>query len=107
MASRMAVVSCRSVGVVDCIRDGENGLLTEPGDQAGLAAALRRVIRDPVLRDRLADAALIECRDVYSWRKVGRQIMDIYADVIGQRPHAVDPALPILPCRFRAEPHLL
>ena len=41
MASRLAVVSCRSVGVVDCIRDGENGLLTEPGDRAGLAHALR------------------------------------------------------------------
>ncbi len=107
MASRMAVVSCRSVGVVDCIRDGENGLLTEPGDRAGLAAALRRVLRDGALRTRLADAALDECRTVYSWQKVGRQIMDVYAAIAGQSPHAVDPALPIEACRFRADPHLL
>lgn len=108
MASRMAVVSCRSVGVVDCIRDGENGLLTEPGDRAGLAEALRRVLRDAALRRRLADAALAECRAVYSWRKVGRQIMDVYAAVAGAAPDtAYDPALPIVPCRFRAEPHLL
>jgi glycosyltransferase involved in cell wall biosynthesis len=107
MASRMAVVSCRSVGVVDCIRDDENGLLTEPGDRPGLADALRRVLRDGALRTRLADAALGECRRVYSWRRVGRQIMDVYEDVAGRSPAAADPALPVLPCRFRAEPHLL
>jgi glycogen(starch) synthase len=108
MASRLAVVSCRSVGVVDCIRDGENGLLTEPGDRPALADALRRVLRDGALRRRLADAALAECREVYSWAKVGRQIMDVYAGVAGQAPDlAWSPDLPILPCRFRAEPHLL
>ena len=108
MASRLAVVSCRSVGVVDCIRDGENGLLTEPGDRPALADALRRVLRDGALRRRLADAALAECREVYSWAKVGRQIMDVYAGVAGQVPDlAWSPDLPILPCRFRAEPHLL
>ena len=108
MASRMAVVSCRSVGVVDCIRDGENGLLTEPGDIGGLAAALHRVLQDGALRDRLADAALIECRSVYSWAKVGRQIMDVYANVAGHPPDlAYDPALPLTPCRFRTDPHLL
>ncbi len=108
MASRLAVVSCRSVGVVDCIRNGENGLLTEPGDRAGLAGALRQVLRDVALRHRLADAALAECRAVYSWKAVGRQIMDVYAEVGGQAPDlAWSPELPILPCRFRAEPHLL
>ena len=107
MASRLAVVSCRCVGVVDCIRDGENGLLTEPGDVAGLAQALAQVLRDAGLRARLAEAALAECRAVYSWPKVGRQIMNVYERVAGEAPHAVDPALPVLPCRFRLEPHLL
>lgn len=108
MASRMAVVSCRSVGVVDCIRDGENGLLTEPGDVPALAAALRRVLTDAVLRDRLADAALEECRRVYSWSAVGRQIMDVYDRLAGTTPDLDWPTeLPITPCRFRLEPHLL
>ena len=108
MASRLAVVSCRSVGVVDCIRDGENGLLTEPGDRAGLAHALRRVLTDTGLRQRLADAALSECRAVYSWGKVGRRIMGVYARVAGTAPDLDwSPDLPLAPCRFRAEPHLL
>ena len=108
MATRLAVVSCRSVGVVDCIRDGENGLLTEPGDRNGLAEALRRVLRDGEFRRGLADAALWECRAVYSWSKVGRQIMDVYAEVAGRKPDLDwSPQLPVTPCRFRAEPHLL
>ena len=108
MASRMAVVSCRSVGVVDCIRDNDNGLLTEPGDREGLAQALRRTLRDAPLRQRLADAALEECRAVYSWSKVAQQIMHVYAAVASQPPaRDYDPALPMTPCRFRAEPHLL
>ena len=108
MASRLAVVSCRAVGVVDCVRDGENGLLTDPGDVPALTAALRRVIVDPALRGRLADAGLEECRRVYSWRAVGRQIMDVYASLAGTAPdHDWSIELPVTPCRFRAEPHLL
>ena len=34
MASGQAVLSCRAVGVTDCIRDGENGLLVELVDIA-------------------------------------------------------------------------
>ena len=108
MASGLAIVSCRSVGVVDCIRDGENGLLTEPGDVPALTAALRRVLTDDALRARLAGAALTECRAVYSWPKVAGQIMDVYAQLAGTRPDLDWPAdLPMMPCRFRAEPHLL
>ena len=108
MASGLACVSCRAVGVVDCLRDGENGLLSEPGDVAGLADSLRRVIEDRALLGRLAAAGLEECRRVYSWRSVGRQIMDVYAAVVrAPVDQGVDTGLPVTPCRFRAEPHLL
>ena len=108
MASGLACVSCRAVGVVDCLRHGENGLLSEPGDVAGLADSLRRVIADRALLGRLAAAGLEECRRVYSWASVGRQIMDVYAQVVrAPVDQGVDPELPVTPCRFRAEPHLL
>ncbi len=108
MASGLACVSCRAVGVVDCLRDGENGLLSEPGDVAGLADSLRRVLADRALLGRLAAAGLEECRRVYSWSAVGRQIMDVYARVVrAPVDGAFEAALPATPCRFRAEPHLL
>jgi glycosyltransferase involved in cell wall biosynthesis len=108
MASEMAILSCRTVGVVDCLRDGENGLLTEAGDIRAQAAALRRLIDDKPLADRLAEAALAECRRVYSWRAVGAQIMGVYDQLAGTAPDLrFEPDLPVAPCRFRAEPHLL
>ena len=109
MASGLPSVSCHAVGVVDCLRDGENGLLVQPGDVPALAAALRRVIEDAPLRRRLATTALEECRRTYSWDAVGRQIMGVYAAVRGARPSTdFDPALPHdAGCRFRAAPHLL
>lgn len=67
MASGLPVLSCASVGVVDCVRDGENGMLTQAGDVDAQAAALNRLIAEPALRDRLAATALAECRRTYSW----------------------------------------
>jgi len=109
MASGLPCVSCYAVGIVDCLRDGENGLLVPPGDIAALAGALRRMIEDAALRRRLAAAALAECRATYSWSAVSRQIMGVYAQVAGQPPMpGFDAALPVDPsCRFRAAPHLL
>ena len=108
MASGLAVLSCRSVGVVDCIRDGENGLLTDPGDIPALTKALRWMLTNPSGCARLAAAGLEECRRVYSWQAVGRQIMQVYASQLGRRPDLSWPVeLPRTPCRFRDEPHLL
>jgi glycosyltransferase involved in cell wall biosynthesis len=107
MACGLAVVSCHAVGVVDCVRDNENGLLTDPGDVPALAASLTSVITDTSLPRRLATAALEECRRVYSWDAVGQQIVGIYRDLRNQPQAAFDTDLPITPCRFRSEPHLL
>ena len=108
MASGLPIVSCRAVGVMDCLRDGENGLLVEPGDVPGQAAALARLATDPRLRARLAATALAECRRTYAWKPVAAQIMDVYASVVREAPRtAYDNALPRSECRYRAAPHLL
>ena len=108
MACGLAVLSCRAVGVIDCLRDGENALLTEPGDIAAEAGALERLLTDAPLRERLARDALAECRRTYSWTAVGREIVAVYRRVAGTEPDlAFAPDLPLTPCRFREAPHLL
>jgi glycosyltransferase involved in cell wall biosynthesis len=49
-------VAMASGGVSSVVLDGETGLLAADGDVAGLAAALDRLIGDPVLRARLGAA---------------------------------------------------
>jgi glycosyltransferase involved in cell wall biosynthesis len=51
------VIATRTGGVAEVVRDGENGLLVEPGDAAAFAAAVRRYLADSTLRDRLRAAA--------------------------------------------------
>ena len=108
MASGLANLSCFAVGVNDCLRDGETGLLVEPGDIVAQADRLQSLIENDQLRRRIATAGFEECRRVYSWDAVGRRIMDVYGRVLRSPPGgAVDPVLPASDCRFRAEPHLL
>lgn len=108
MASGLPIVSTASVGVVDCLRHDQNALLVDPGDVAGLAAAIERMIADDALRTRLARAAYDEARRLYSWPTVARQIVGVYEQLRGTQPDVgwqLDDT--IAPCRFRKEPHLL
>ncbi len=109
MASGLPTVSTDSVGVVDCLRHEENGLLHAPGDVAGLSAALDRVLSDAPLRTRLATTALEEVRRLYSWPVLAAAIDRVYTELAGTAPDLdwtppthVDPG-----CRFRAAAHLL
>ena len=51
------VVATRVGGIVDLVRDGENGLLVPPQDPQALAEALRRVLSDAAVAERLAAGA--------------------------------------------------
>ena len=108
MATGLPIVSTRAVGVVDCLRDGENARLVEIGNVTELKDALREMLTDKNQRKTLSDNALRECRAVYSWEKIGHQIIGIYERIRGEKPNnewhlngEIDD------CRYRAAPHLL
>ncbi len=109
MASGLPVVSCFAVGVVDCLRAGENGLLVTPGDIPALTRAVARLLDDAALRRRLAETAYDEAKRLYSWPVIAAQIAGIYEALRGTAPDLAwtfdtppDPS-----CRFRIAPHLL
>ena len=109
MASGLPTVSTNSVGVVDCLRHEENGLLHEPGDVAGLRKALERLLGDAALRADLATTALEEVRRLYSWPVLARSIDAVYDELAGTAPDPdwSMPASVDLSCRFRSAAHLL
>jgi glycosyltransferase involved in cell wall biosynthesis len=51
------VVASSVGGIVDLVRDGENGLLVPPQEPKALAEALVRVLGDPALAERLGAGA--------------------------------------------------
>ena len=108
MASGLAIVSTRAVGVVDCLRNGENGLLVEIGNIAQIKNALSEVLVNTELRRKLMANALEECRRVYMWEKIGRQIIGIYEHVKSEKPfRRWNLKTEIHDCRYRHAPHLL
>ena len=57
LASGVPVASTRVGSIADIVDDGETGFLVASGDEAGLAAAVGRLLRDAALRERMARAA--------------------------------------------------
>jgi glycosyltransferase involved in cell wall biosynthesis len=70
-ASGIPVVSTRVGMAADLIRHGENALLVDVDDAAGLAAAAGTVIESPNLRRKLTQAALEDVRP-YDWPRVSQ-----------------------------------
>lgn len=52
------------------IRDGETGLLVDPGDVAGFGAAVVRLLTTPDLADRVGEAAAGDLRQRFAWEEL-------------------------------------
>jgi glycosyltransferase involved in cell wall biosynthesis len=57
MARGLAVVATRVGGLVDLVRDGENGFLCAPGDAEGLYRRVAGLLADPAQAARLGEQA--------------------------------------------------
>jgi Glycosyltransferase len=57
MSMGKAVIVTQTTGQTDVVTDGENGITVAPGDVEGWRAALRRLLGDEALRQRLGDNA--------------------------------------------------
>ncbi len=76
MAAGRAVVASRVGQLIELVRDGETGLLCEPGDPVSLAAAMAALMDDPALRARLGSAARSYVLEHHTWESVARRILD-------------------------------
>jgi glycosyltransferase involved in cell wall biosynthesis len=82
MAAGRAVVSSAIGGTDELITDGETGLLVTAGDAEALAAALRRLLGDPSLRETLARRACERVTDEFSPRTMTRRVTEIYEQLL-------------------------
>ena len=79
MASGVAVVASRSGALPEVV--GDAAWLVEPGDVAGLAAALATLRDDPARRRQLAEAGRRRARR-YAWAEVAARQLDLYRQVV-------------------------
>ena len=76
MAMARPVVASQLGQIADVIRDGENGLLVEPGNADELARAIERLAADAGLRVRLGEAARQTVADHYTWQHNAARVFD-------------------------------
>jgi glycosyltransferase involved in cell wall biosynthesis len=69
MALGKPVVATRVLGTEDYIRDGIDGLLVEPGDAAGMRAAINKILSSPELERSLGANAVQVIRDRHTLQK--------------------------------------
>jgi glycosyltransferase involved in cell wall biosynthesis len=81
MAAGVPVIAAAAGGPTELITDGVDGMLTEPGDAAELAAAMRRLIDEPELRAKLAASARERSREFTPERTAAR-LLDVYRQVV-------------------------
>jgi len=82
MASGKPTIGTRVGGILDTIKDGENGILVEPNDPMGLANAIKRLLGDEKLCKRLGENARRIAVEKYSWNKVAKQTYELYQQVL-------------------------
>ena len=82
MAMRLPIVAPRLDGLGEILRHEEDALLVEPPGATEFAAALRRLIDDPLFATRLAEAAERKVRAKFSAQTMATQVEAIYAQCL-------------------------
>jgi phosphatidyl-myo-inositol alpha-mannosyltransferase len=80
LAAGLPVVATDIAGYREVVREGKDGLLVRPGDPTALAAAILRVLTEPELASRLAEAGPKRAAE-FSWDVVVPRIEAIYERV--------------------------
>jgi glycosyltransferase involved in cell wall biosynthesis len=78
MAAGRPIVATRVGENPRIIEDGVDGLLTQPGDTDGMAAALCRILHDPALAERLGAAARRKAEQQFSVEHMTRAYERVY-----------------------------
>lgn len=82
MAEGLPVVATRIEGIPEVVRDGDDGLLVEPGDAAAMAAALRRFLRGEADATRMGERARQRQREQFSDVVMAARVAAVYREVL-------------------------
>jgi glycosyltransferase involved in cell wall biosynthesis len=86
MAAGVPVVATRLSGIPELVRDGDTGLLVEPGDTSGLVAALTSLLENDALAAELAVRARRLVEDSFSLTGETERLGDLLAESIARGP---------------------
>jgi glycosyltransferase involved in cell wall biosynthesis len=83
MAAGKPIVASRVGGILDLVKDGQNGLLVEPRDTSALCDAIEKLLADKTLRDAMGKRGKELARN-FSVGKMVEKIDALYASILEQ-----------------------
>lgn len=83
MALERPVVSTAVGGIAEVVVDGETGVLVPPGDAAGLARAATDLLRQPLRRRAMGEAARQRVERAFGTRRMLAELERLYGRVVG------------------------
>jgi len=84
MACGLPVIAAAASGTTNLVRDGETGVLVQPGDIAAYADALAAYAAEPQLRRQHGEAGLAFAKTM-DWDRINGAVMKVYQRVIERR----------------------
>jgi phosphatidylinositol alpha 1,6-mannosyltransferase len=84
MACALPVIAAVATGATNLVRDGETGMLVDPCDLEGFAAAIESYARDPELRRRHGEGGLAVARTM-DWDRINSVALRVYERAIVKR----------------------
>ena len=83
MAMGLAVVGTRAGGIPEAVVHGSTGLLVPPGEPKPLAAAIVRLLKDPLLRSQYGHAGRARVEEHFGVDKLVEGTLAVYHDLVG------------------------
>jgi glycosyltransferase involved in cell wall biosynthesis len=82
MLASLPVVATRVSAVPEVVADGQTGLLREPGDAVGVAAALETLLADRARARELGEAGRRRAREEFSVAKMAARTLAVYDEAL-------------------------
>lgn len=82
MITPLPVIASKVGGIPEIVKDDETGILVTPENEKELAQALRTLIADSSLREKMAGNGFLRVKENFSAQKMAKEYEKLYADIL-------------------------
>jgi glycosyltransferase involved in cell wall biosynthesis len=82
MSCSTPVIATKAGALPEVVNHGRAGLLVPPEDPSALAAAIKQLLSNQSLRQRLGEAGRKRIEEAFSWEDAAKKTLEVYKEVV-------------------------
>jgi glycosyltransferase involved in cell wall biosynthesis len=83
MCCKLPLIASKAGALPEVIgEDGKSGILVPPADPDSLAAAIKRLLADELLRKKMGEAGRERVERNFTWEKAAKQTLEVYQELL-------------------------